>query len=122
VALLGIRSTLIFNANLTTTENLGPFSSPDNDFAAGNEIRWVGFGATWSHRLTPRATLSVNLRQQNTSQAATGSDTTLRTAVALWTYQVAERATLSVRARYAVQSGTSQYNEAALLGLLTMRF
>jgi uncharacterized protein (PEP-CTERM system associated) len=122
VGLLGIRSTLIFNVYQTTTQNLGPLSLPDNDFAHGNEITWVGFGVTWSRRLSPRSTFSLNARQQNTSQPETERDTTLRTATAIWTYQVAERATLSARARYAVQSGTSQYSEAALLGVLTMRF
>ena len=61
-ALLGQRSTLVLNVYQTITKNLGPLSNPDNNFANANQIDWLGFGLTWSHKLTPRATAQRQCR------------------------------------------------------------
>jgi uncharacterized protein (PEP-CTERM system associated) len=122
VAWLGLRNTLAFNVYQTQTENVGPLSNPGNNFAGGNEITWLGFGLTWSHRLTPQSVLSVNGSQQRTSQASGGQETTLWTGTALWSNQLAERVALMLSATYSAQTGTSTYNEASLMAGLSMQF
>lgn len=121
-ALLGQRSTVILNAYQTSTKNLGPLSNPDNNFANANEIDWLGFGLTWAHKLTPRATLSVNASQLQTKQAEGTQDTTLRIGTVMWTNQIAERASVSVSASYNAQTGSSTYNEASVFASLNMQF
>lgn len=123
VAWLGQRSTVIFNVYQTKANNLGPLSNPGNDFANGNQIEWRGFGLNFSHRLTPRATLTAGLAQQQTSESQGSQETTLRTGNLMWSNQIAERATLSVSARRTIfSSTTAPYNESALLASLSMQF
>lgn len=121
-AWLGKRSSFLLNVYQTQTQNLGPGSNPGNDFALGNEITWLGFGVTWSHRLTELSTFSLNGNQQRTKQGASNQETTLRTATALWTHRLAERVALAVSGSYTVQTGNSTYNEAAVLASVSMQF
>lgn len=123
VAWLGQRSTVILNVYQTKVNNLGPLSNPGNDFANGNQIDWLGFGLNFSHQLTPRATLTASLAQQQTTESQGSQETTLRTGTLMWTNRIAERATLSLSARYTdFSSTTSPYNESALLATLSMQF
>ena len=85
-------------------------------------ITWRGLSLNWSHRLTPRATLSVSGSGQRTTESFGGQETTLWTGMAMWSKQIAERTSVSLSARYTVQSGSSSYNESALLATLNMTF
>lgn len=123
VAWLGARSTLIFNAYQTKARNLLTLSIPGSDFANRNQVNWLGFGLSLSHRLTPRAALTGSLAQQRTTQTQGSQKTTLWAGNLMWTYQLAERATASLSARRTVFSSTIlPYNESALLASLNMRF
>ncbi len=123
VSWLGQRSTVIFNVYQTQSENVAAAALDPNDpFSGGNTIKWRGASATWSHRLTPRATLSVSGSGQRTTQDFGDQETTLWTGMAMWSNQVAQRVSVSLSARYQTQSGTASYNEAALLATLNMTF
>lgn len=123
VAWLGIRSNVILNAYQTQSRNLGPLSNPGNGFANGNAIRWYGGSASWSHRLTPTATVSVNFSGQRTSEEEGAQSSTLWVGTVTWSHQIYENMTLSVAARRQVfESETSPYNESALLAFLGMQF
>ena len=123
VSWLGIRDTLFFNIYQTQSESLQPgVLNPDDPFAGGNVLRWRGARATWSHRLTPLSTLSVNAGGQRTSETFGGQETTVWNGMVMWSNQLAPRARLSLSARYTTQSGSSTYNEAALLAFLNMNF
>ena len=123
VALLGIRSTVIFNVYQTYSRNLGVLSNPDNDFADGNLTRWRGFGVTWSHRLTPQAVISVNASGTKTTGESSTEETTLWALYGTWSAQVSRRATASISVRHQkFSSQTSPYNETALIGNLSMQF
>jgi len=123
VAWMGQRSTMIFNVYQTQSESLQPaLLNPDEPLAGGNVITWLGGGATWSHRLTPSATLAVSGTGQRTSESVGRQETTLWVATAMWTSQVARRTSVSVSARHQVQSGSASYNESALLATLNMTF
>ena len=120
---LGNRDTVILNIYQTQSESLQPgILNPDDPLAGGNVLRWRGVRASWSHRLTPLSTLSVNASGQRTSESFGGQETTVWTGLAMWSYQLAQRSRLSLSARYTTQSGTSSYNETALLALLNMSF
>lgn len=123
VSWMGVRDTLIFSLYQTQSESLQPgLLNPDDAFAGGNVLRWRGLRASWSHRLTPLSTLSVNASGQRTTESFGGQETTVWTGLAMWSRQIAARARLSLSARYTTQTGSSTYNETALLGLLSMSF
>lgn len=122
VAWLGIRDTFIANVYQRQTKNLGALSNPANGFASGNQIDWTGFGLSWAHRLTPRATLSFNGSGQRTNQAEGTQQTTLWTGTALWTNQLAERVSLAISASYSAQTGFTTYDEASVFAGLALQF
>jgi hypothetical protein len=123
VAWLGLRSNVIFSVYQTQSRNLGPLSNPGNNFANGDPIRWYGGSASWSHRLTPRDTLSVNFSGQRTSSDGGGESSNLYFGTITWSSQIARRVTLSLTARRQVfDSTTNPYNENALLATATMTF
>jgi uncharacterized protein (PEP-CTERM system associated) len=123
VSWLGVRDTLFLNLYQTQSEGLQPgVLNPDDPFAGGNVLRWRGVRATWSHRLTPLSTLSVNAGGQRTSETFGGQETTVWNGMVMWSNQLAPRARLSLSARYTTQTGSSSYNEAAMLAMLNMSF
>lgn len=123
VSWLGARDTAILNLYQTQSESLQPgVLNPDDLFAGGNVLQWRGLSVTWSHRLTPLSTLSVNASGQRTTESFGGQDTTLWIGTAMWSNQLGERTRMSLSARYSTQSGSSSYDEMALLALLTINF
>jgi uncharacterized protein (PEP-CTERM system associated) len=96
--------------------------NPDDLFTGGTVIKWRGASASWSHRLTPRDTLTIVGRGQRTTDGIGVRETTLWTGSAIWSTQLAERISGSLSARYQNQSGTASYNEAALLARLSIAF
>jgi uncharacterized protein (PEP-CTERM system associated) len=123
---LGKRSTLIFNINQSSTQNVGPLSNPGNGFAQGNEIKWLGFSVNASHRLTPRDTLTASLSQTTTKSEVNADKTTLWSGIFVWSKLISSRATLSLSARrnvFTSATGSAEpYNESALLASLSMQF
>ncbi len=123
VAWLGIRSNVILTAYQTQSRGLGPLSNPGNGFANGEAIRWYGGSASWSHRLTPDATLSVLFSGQRTTEEDGSQSSTLWVGTVTWSHRIFENMTLSIAARRQVfDSTTDPYNESALLGFLSMQF
>jgi len=124
VAWLGMRDTMIFNVYQTQSQPVAFTNSlnPNDPLQGPSTLTWLGAGATWSHRLTPRDTLSISGTGQRTTQFDGRLETTLWSGTAIWTSQIARRTNLSVSARHQVQTGTSSYNESALLATLNMTF
>jgi uncharacterized protein (PEP-CTERM system associated) len=123
VAWLGKRSSVILSANQTKSRNLGPLSNPDNDFANANQVDWLSFSVTGSHRLTPLTSLSASLTQSRTSGDENGLSTTLWSGMLMLTTQLAERVSASVSVRRNVfQSSTAPYTENAVLATIGMQF
>jgi uncharacterized protein (PEP-CTERM system associated) len=119
VAWSGLRSSAVFSINQTRSTNLGPLSNPGNDFANGQPITWFGFSMGWSHRLTPRDTLSLSLSQQQNSGAA---ESTFRSANVFWSSQLAERVSAALSGNYSVQRGSSAYNQASVTASVSITF
>lgn len=123
VSWLGQRDTFILNLYQTQTEALLPgVLNPDNPLSGGNVLQWRGLTLNWTHRLTPISTLSVTALSRRTSESVGDQETNVWSGLAMWTADIAPRAKLSLTARYTKQTGTSVYDETALLALLTMTF
>lgn len=120
VALMGIRSTVVFSLHQTYSRNLGVLSNPDNDFANGNLTRWRGAGVLWSHRLTPQSTINLNARANKTTGT---QETTLWALYGMWSTQLSRRATASISLRHQnFSSSTAPYDESAVIANLSMTF
>lgn len=119
VAWSGLRDTAVLSANRTRSTSLGPLSNPSNDFAAGEPVTWFGLTLSWSHRLTPRDSLSASVSQQQNSGS---SDSTFRSAGVAWTSQLAERVSASLSGNYSVQRGSSAYNQASVTASMNITF
>ena len=124
VALLGVRSTVMFNIYQTYSRNLGVLSNPGNDFAKGNLTRWRGAGVGWSHPLTPQSTFNINANASKTSSESSTQESTHWDVYAMWSAQVSRRATASVTVRHQQFSSNtaSSYDESAVIGNLSMTF
>ena len=123
VSWLGQRDTFILNAYQTQTEALQPgVLNPDDPFSGGNVLQWRGLTFNWAHRLTPISTLSVTALSRRTNESVGDQETNVWSGLAMWTADIGPRAKLSLTARYTKQTGTSAYDETALLALLTMTF
>lgn len=120
---LGQRDTVMLNVYQTQSEAVRATALNASDpFSGGNALRWRGASLTWSHRLTPRDTLNVSGSGQRTTQRLGNQDTTLWIGLAMWSTQLAERIAMSLSARYQTQSGSTSFDEAALLATLNMTF
>lgn len=124
VAWLGTRSTTIVNAYQTQSQPVGATNSlnPNDPLQGPSTLTWLGAGVNWSHRLTPSDTLSLSGTGQRTTQFDGRLETTLWVATAIWTSQIARRTNVSLSARHQAQTGTSSFNESALLATLNMTF
>lgn len=123
VSWLGQRDTAMLNLYQTQSEGVRAASlNPSDPFSGGNSLRWRGGSLTWSHRLTPRDTLNVSGSGQRTTEGSGLQETTLWVGMAMWSNQLAERIALSLSARYQKQTGTTTYDEAALLATVNMTF
>lgn len=120
---LGKRDTVITTIHQTESQSLQPaLLNPDDPFAGGNVVRWRGISLNWSHRLTPRSTVSLSAAGRRSSESAGTQQSTLWSGMAMWSNQVAQRVFVSLSARYQTQSGTTSFDEMALLGTLQMTF
>jgi uncharacterized protein (PEP-CTERM system associated) len=124
VAWLGMRSTMIFNVYQTQSQPVEATNSlnPNDPLQGPSTLTWLGAGANWSHRLTPSATVSLSATGQRTTQLDGRLETTLWVGTAIWTNQIDRRTNVSLSARHQAQTGTSSYNESALLATLNMTF
>ncbi len=123
VALLGARSTLIFNIYQTRARALTDTVTPGSQFANGNVVNWLGYNVTWAHRLTQLSTLNLSAYQTRTSESIGSDRTNLWTLNVMWSRKLAERIALSVSANYTDFSSTiSPYTEAGLQANLNLAF
>lgn len=122
-ALLGVRSTLIFNVFQTQARALTSNPVLGSDFDNGNVLRWRGFGVNWAYRLTPLSTVNLNTSQTKTTESIGGQQTNLWTVNAIWTQQLAARISLSLNANYTrFDSSTAPYNETGLQAAMNLAF
>lgn len=121
-ALLGVRDTITFLASRSETRRLDKISTVVDDLNASSVVHQRGFTVNYAHRLTPDYSLGVLASQQNTSGSSSLQDLRLRSLNVNVTGKVGKLAAVSVGLRRVVSSGTTPYEETALLGGLTLQF
>lgn len=125
VALMGVNNTVTFVADRSNSRQLGTGAGIADDFALSSEIRQSGFNASWAHKLTPHAALTLNAQTSRSSGSA-NLTTSLRALSLQLTAQVGARTTASVALRQSNFSGsggaTTNYDERALTCAVNFRF
>jgi uncharacterized protein (PEP-CTERM system associated) len=95
-----------------------PTHVPDDD-----AVRQRGYTATASHRLTPRATLTLTGSRQTTASTASREGNDLKSLSLGWTSEINRHTSALLLARYSVfNSPSDPYREAALTASVTLRF
>ncbi len=123
VALLGLRSTVLFSAFHNESRSADPSATGIGDLSNGNNLRQRGLSVNLSHRLTPQQALSMDFSLTNTNGTLDDRSTDLRSLTATWTNRLNKDVDLTLLARRTLfGSSTDPYNESALVANLRMRF
>lgn len=121
-ALLGVRDTITVIASRSNNRRLDTVISVVDDFSASSKIRQHGFSVNYAHRLTPDYSLGVLVSQQKSFGDTSLQDVRLRSLRIHVAGRVARQAAVSLGLRHVISTGTSSYNESAILGSLTVQF
>lgn len=114
----GLRSTFTFRAFYSEQRTLATSSTPE-----GEPVRQFGYSGGLSHRLTPKALISLTGSRTITLGNSTNPGTNLRSASLILSNELTSRASSSLGARHSVFGSTSDpYRESALTGSLSLRF
>ena len=124
VALVGRRTVVTFALSRGDTRRL---STVDNgigdDFDAVDRIEQSAASLRLAHRLTPRMSLSAELRRQTTRTTLLVADSRVNSFTLGLSARLAPRTTGSLQLRRSVDGGTTNgYGETAIGGLVTHRF
>ncbi|MDL2336250.1 MAG: TIGR03016 family PEP-CTERM system-associated outer membrane protein [Pseudomonadota bacterium] len=123
VALLGLRSTLLFSAFRGQSRAVDPTASGAGDLSNGNTVYQRGFSINASHRLTPQQALSADFSLTNSRGSVGNRNTDLRSLTTTWTNRLSPSVDLSLSARRSLfGSSTNPYNESALVANLRVKF
>ncbi|MEF7616875.1 TIGR03016 family PEP-CTERM system-associated outer membrane protein [Aquincola sp. MAHUQ-54] len=122
LALMGIRSTVVFQATRTSSRQLQRATDTGDDFGASNSVHQRGFNANWSHRLTQQSSINTTLGWVRSTGEFSSQRTSVRSLSAGWTTRLSPRADLGVSARYSQSSGTTQFTERALIANFGYQF
>lgn len=124
VALFGANNTVIFAADRSNSERMGTGIGLADDFALNSAIRQSGFNTSWTHKMTPHATLTLNgSASRNTGSGNPG--TSLKAWSLLLTTQLGLKASASVGLRQSRFNGGAPgtgYDEQALTGSMQLKF
>lgn len=124
VALVGKRSNLVLQASQSNTQRVNTATTGINDdLARADNVRQRGFDVTFSHRLTPIASVSTSLSWQRSRGDTDAQSSALKTVTAGYNTQIGARTSLNVGARYTQSTGSVQpYTERAVYGSLGFSF
>jgi uncharacterized protein (PEP-CTERM system associated) len=121
-AVLGIRDTVTVIATQSESSRLDTVSTSFDDFTTGSAVRQHGLSVNYSHRFTPEYSLGVLVSQQVTSGGANLQDATLNFLNISLTGRVRNNATASLGVRRSVSSGSSPYEENAVVFNFIVQF
>ncbi len=123
VALLGLRSTLLFSASRNQSRATDASAAEAGDLSNGNRLRSRSFSVNLSHRLTPTQGLSGDVSLTRTNGRAGDRSTELKSFTASWSNSLTQDVSLSLSARRSLfSSPTDPYNESAIVANLSVRF
>lgn len=123
VAFMGANNTVIFAFDRSNSERMGTGIGLADDFAANSDIRQSGFNASWAHKLTPEAALTLNAASSRSS-GSSGLETSNRAWSLLLTTKLGAKTSASVGLRQSRFSSTATagYDEQALTGAMQLKF
>lgn len=123
VALMGANNTVIFSVDRSDNERIGTGIGLADDFALNTDIRQSGFNASWAHKLTPHAALTLNASKSR-STGSSGLETSNNAWSLLLTTQLGVKTSASVGLRQNHFSSTTGngYDEQALTGAMQFKF
>ena len=123
VALLGLRTTLLFSAFRGESRAVDTTVTDAGDLSNGNAVDQRGFSVNVSHRLTPQQALSADFSQSKSSGSVDRRSTDLRSFTATWTNRWSPFVDLTLSARRSLfGSSINPYNESAIVANLSVRF
>ena len=122
LALMGLRTTVVFQASQTSTEQLRRATDTGDDLAQNGSVRQRGLTTSVSHRLTPNVAANGSLSwQRSEGEANRGSN--LRSLSAGLSGQLGPRLQGQITARYTRSTGSfSPYTERAVVASLGYQF
>lgn len=116
----GLRSTTVFSMTRTASTAVGNSDAGSQSRLAPSQ---TGVNVSWSHRLSPEASLVVSASQQHTSGNGIQSGNDLRTITATWSSRLGPYTNVSLGLRHSqFDSDTNPYTESAVLGSVRMQF
>jgi uncharacterized protein (PEP-CTERM system associated) len=123
-ALLGIRDTITFSLNRTNSRSLSTLGAGNDDFANNTAVLQTGFTVSYSHRLTPDASLNVLLTQQRSVGETNSLSTKTRAINANLSSKLTEKVYTNLGVRHTISDGnsTSSYKETAVTGSVNVQF
>lgn len=122
LALMGIRTTVIFQASQTSTRQLRRATDTGDDLAGNGSVRQRGFTTSVSHRLTPSTSANSSLSWQRT-EGDNSRGSSLRSLSAGLSTQLGPRTQAQLSARYTRSNGSfSPYTERAVVATLGYQF
>jgi len=118
----GLRTSLLFSLNQTTTELLNGAQTGVGDLAQSSHVRQRGATVSISHRLTPDSSLygAFSVMQNRGDTSALSNN--LRSISANWSGRLGRKLTLSLGARRTSFTGATGYSEKALTANLVQQF
>jgi len=123
VALLGLRTTLLFSAFRGESRAVDTTVTDAGDLSNGNAVDQRGFSVNVSHRLTPQQALSADFSQSKSSGSVDRRSTDLRSFTATWTNRWSPFVDLTLSARRSLfGSSINPYNESALIASVRVKF
>ena len=123
MAYQALRATFTVTAFQTRSQSASDTSPAGGDLAGGNSVNQRGLSASWSHRLTPGASVvvSASLRKTPGTGAQPGND--LKSITTTWSARLGPYSNVSLGVRHSqFDSDVNPYQESAVIGSVRMQF
>ncbi len=123
LALLGLRSTVTFEAFQTENERLQGSLASGDDFDLNNKIVQYGWSLVAAHRLTPLSAIFLNASEQQNRGSNMGIRIKNRSLKIGFNTRLAKKINANVQIQRSLFDGSiSSYGESSITGNLTYRF
>lgn len=123
LTLIGLRDTITLVATRSEGRQLEGQASTGDDFSLSRGIRQTGYTASYSRRMSPEATLSVQFSLQRSAGDQAALESSTRSMSVNWSNRIGLKTTATLGMRRSVsESGSQGYNETAFVGGVNMQF
>ena len=123
LAMMGLRSTVTFEAFRTANEKLEGSLASGDDFDLNNKIFQYGWNLVAAHRLTPLSTIFLNVSEQQSRGSNMGIKSKNRSLKLGFNTRLARKVNANFQIQRSLFDGNiSSYGESSIIGTLTYRF